>query len=91
VTDAKAAGKPVILVLLTGRPLLTAAIAHADAVVVAWLPGSEGEGVADVLYGDFKPTGRLSHSWPRELTQIPINDGDASYDPLFPYGFGLSY
>jgi beta-glucosidase len=91
VADVKAAGKPVVLLLLTGRPLLTSALGHADAVVVAWLPGSEGEGVADVLYGDFKPTGRLSHSWPRELTQIPINYGDASYDPLYPYGFGLSY
>jgi beta-glucosidase len=92
VVDAQAAGKPVVVVLLTGRPLLVASIfKHADAVVVAWLPGSEGEGVADVLTGDFKPTGKLSHSWPRELTQIPINDGDASTDPLFPYGFGLSY
>jgi beta-glucosidase len=92
VADAKAAGKPVVLVLLTGRPLLiSAAFRQADAVVVAWLPGSEGEGVADVLTGDFKPTGKLSHSWPRELTQIPINEGDAGTDPLFPYGFGLSY
>ena len=90
--DVQAAGKPVVVVLLTGRPLLIgAAFARADAVLVAWLPGSEGQGISDVLYGDFKPTGRLSHSWPRELTQIPINEGDASYDPLFPYGFGLSY
>ena len=81
-----------VLVLLTGRPLIVgSAFDDADAVVVAWLPGSEGGGVADVLYGDFKPTGKLSHSWPRELTQIPINEGDASYDPLYPYGFGLTY
>jgi beta-glucosidase len=91
VAEVKAVGKPVVLVLLTGRPLLSAALDRADAVVVAWLPGSEGRGVADVLYGDFKPTGRLSQSWPRELTQIPLNEGDASYDPRFPYGFGLSY
>lgn len=92
VADVKAAGKPVVVVLLTGRPLLiSAAFSRADAVVVAWLPGSEGEGISDVLTGDFKPTGRLSQSWPRELTQIPINEGDARYDPLFPYGFGLSY
>jgi len=92
VADAKAAGKPVVVVLLTGRPLLvSSAFRNADAVVVAWLPGSEGEGVADVLTGDFKPTGKLPHSWPRELTQIPINEGDAGYAPLYPYGFGLSY
>jgi len=59
--------------------------------VVAWLPGSEGEGVADVLYGDSPPTGKLSRTWPRELTQIPINQGEAATDPLFPYGFGLGY
>jgi beta-glucosidase len=92
VADAKALGKPVVVVLLAGRPLLiSSAFRLADAVVVAWLPGSEGEGVADVLTGDFEPTGKLPHSWPRELTQIPINEGDPSYDPLFPYGFGLSY
>ena len=63
-------------------------------LVVAWLPGTEGEGVADVLYGDARPTGKLSHTWPRELTQIPINQGDVQGqvgDPLFPYGFGLTY
>jgi beta-glucosidase len=92
VAEVAAAGKPVVLLLLTGRPLLIGgAFRHADAVVVAWLPGSEGEGVADVLYGDARPTGKLSHTWPRELTQIPINDGDPGKDPLFPYGFGLGY
>jgi beta-glucosidase len=60
-------------------------------LVVAWLPGTEGDGVADVLFGDYKPTGKLPHSWPRSMSQIPINQGDAKYDPLFPYGFGLSY
>jgi beta-glucosidase len=58
---------------------------------VVWLPGSEGDGVADVLFGNYKPTGKLSHSWPRSGTQIPINKGDANYSPLFPFGFGLSY
>jgi len=92
VADLKATGKPVVMVLLTGRPLIvSAAFDRADAVVVAWLPGSEGAGVADVLYGDAKPTGKLPHSWPRELTQIPINEGDETYAPLYPYGFGLSW
>jgi beta-glucosidase len=92
VADLKALGKPVVLVLLTGRPLLVStAFDDADAILVAWLPGTEGDGVADVLFGDYAPTGKLSHSWPRELAQIPINTGDAKYAPLFPYGFGLSY
>ncbi|HZL17905.1 MAG TPA: glycoside hydrolase family 3 N-terminal domain-containing protein [Polyangia bacterium] len=92
VAEVAAAGKPVVLLLLTGRPLLIGgAFRRADAVVVAWLPGSEGEGVADVLYGDSPPTGKLSRTWPRELTQIPINQGEAATDPLFPYGFGLGY
>jgi beta-glucosidase len=62
-----------------------------DAVIAAWLPGTEGGGVADVLFGDVKPTGRLPHSWPRSVDQIPCNadDGTAA-DALFPLGFGLS-
>jgi beta-glucosidase len=48
-------------------------------------------GVTDVLFGDYNFTGKLPHSWPRTITQIPINSGDASYDPLFPYGYGLTY
>ena len=58
-------------------------------LVAAWLPGSEGQGVADVLFGDYKPTGKLSHSWPRSVSQLPLNVGDKNYDPLFPFGFGL--
>jgi len=55
------------------------------------LPGSEGAGVADVLFGDVAPVGKLPHSWPRSAAQLPINVGDAAYDPLFPFGFGLTY
>jgi beta-glucosidase len=92
VADLKAAGPPLVLVLLTGRPLIiSSAFDDADAVLVAWLPGTEGEGVADVLFGDAKPTGKLSHTWPRELTQIPLNEGDPRYAPLYPYGFGLTF
>jgi beta-glucosidase len=88
----KATGVPVVLVVLSGRPLiLGAALDQASAVVAAWLPGTEGQGVADVLFGDHKPTGKLSFTWPRSMAQVPINVGDAAYDPLFPYGFGLTY
>jgi len=92
IENARKSGKPVVTVLVTGRPLIvTDWLASTDALVVAWLPGTEGDGVADVLFGDYKPTGKLPHSWPRSVEQLPINHGDATYDPLFPYGFGLSY
>jgi beta-glucosidase len=60
-----------------------------DALVASWLPGTEGAGVADVLFGRKPFTGRLSVTWPRSEAQIPINVGDRDYDPLFPYGWGL--
>jgi beta-glucosidase len=88
----KEAGIPVVVVLISGRPLIVNdALAKADAFVAAWLPGSEGQGVADVLFGDYRPTGKLSFTWPRTNAQIPINVGDRGYDPLFPYGFGLTF
>lgn len=87
----KESGKKVVVVLITGRPLpVTDIIDAADAFVVAWLPGSEGAGVADVLFGDVKPSGKLPHTWPKTLDQIPINEGDGK-EGLFPYGFGLTY
>ena len=83
---------PVVTVLFSGRPLIiNSALAKSKAFVAAWLPGTEGEGVADVLFGDYNFTGKLPHSWPKSMKQIPINYGDKNYDPLFPYGFGLSY
>jgi beta-glucosidase len=92
IENMKRAGIPVVVVLLSGRPLIVdQSLARADAFVAAWLPGTEGQGVADVLFGDYKPTGKLSFSWPRSMSQIPINMGDRNYDPLFKYGFGLSY
>jgi len=92
VRNAKRGGGKVVVVLVTGRPLpLDLVIDLADAVLVVWLPGTEGDGVADVLFGNVPPTGRLSHTWPRRSGQIPINVGDAAYDPLFPFGFGLTY
>jgi len=86
------AGLPVVVVLISGRPLIVNDVLHlADAFVAAWLPGTEGAGVADVLFGDYAPTGKLSYTWPVSTTQIPINIGDSEYDPLFEFGFGLSY
>jgi beta-glucosidase len=90
----KKAGIPVVLVLLCGRPLILGdALAMADSVVAAWLPGSEGGGVADILFGVAKPVGKLSRTWPRTMDQLPltINSRPAAGDPQFPFGFGLSY
>ena len=79
-----------VVVVVSGRPLiLTDQLAEMDALVAAWLPGSQGEGVADVLFGHRPFTGRLSMTWPRTLEQEPINVGDRDYHPLFPYGWGL--
>ena len=70
-------------------PLLTDQLAEMDALVAAWLPGSQDEGVADVLFGHRPFTGRLSMTWPRTLEQEPLNVGDRDGHPLFPYGWGL--
>ena len=95
VKNAKKAGVPVIVVLFSGRPLILEPIlADVDALIAAWLPGTEGDGIADVLFGTFNPTGRLSVTWPRSMADVPINVGPAGQKPtgaLFEYGFGLSY
>ena len=92
INNVKKSGVPVVLVLLSGRPLIIdKALDMADAFVAAWLPGTEGEGVTDVLFGDYSPTGKLSQTWPKTMSQEPINIGDKNYDPLFPFGFGLTY
>ncbi len=92
IENAKSAGVPVVVILFSGRPMIiTDQISKVDAFVAAWLPGTEGQGIADVLFGDFKPVGKLPHSWPKSMQQIPINVGDKNYKPLFPYGFGITY
>jgi len=86
------AGIPVVVVLISGRPMIiNEVLAQADAFVAAWLPGTEGQGLTDVLFGNYKPTGKLSFSWPQSMDQIPINIGDDDYHPLFTYGYGLTY
>jgi beta-glucosidase len=79
----KAAGIPVVVIVVSGRPMVLGDVLdQAGAVLAAWLPGTEGQGVADVLFGDYKPTGKLSFTWPRSNTKA---------DPLFAYGYGLKY
>lgn len=92
VERAAAAGPPVVTVLISGRPLVLGAVLdRSAAVVAAWLPGTEGQGVADVLFGDHPPGGRLAFAWPRASEAAALHPGDAGYDPLFPLGHGLGY
>ena len=83
---------PHVVVLISGRPMIiNEALTESDAFVAAWLPGTEGKGISDVIFGDYNFTGKLSMTWPKSMKQIPINYGDSNYDPLFQFGFGLSY
>ena len=87
-----ASNKKLIVIMLSGRPLIiNKHINNWDSFLAAWLPGMAGEGITDVLYGNYNPTGKLSFSWPKNITQIPIDIMDNNYDPLFEFGFGLSY
>lgn len=80
-----------VVVVISGRPVVMEPyVAHMDALVAAWLPGTEGQGVADVLFGDYGFTGKLSRTWFKTVDQLPMNVGDPHYDPLFPFGFGLT-
>ncbi len=83
---------PKLLVIISGRPVMISDIIDDfDAVIAAWLPGSEGEGWADIIFGDYKPTGRLSFSWPKNMAQVTMDKNRKDYNPLFPFGFGLGY
>ena len=92
------AGIPTVSVFISGRALwVNPELNLSDAFVAAWLPGSEGGGVADVLFADASGqrrhdfAGRLSFSWPANAAQVDVNVGDPDYRPLFPYGYGLDY
>ncbi|KAK8689909.1 hypothetical protein V6N13_088616 [Hibiscus sabdariffa] len=80
-----------VVVVVSGRPIVIQPyLPSIDALVAAWLPGSEGQGVADVLFGDYGFTGKLSFTWFKTVDQLPMHVGDPHYDPLFPLGFGLT-
>ncbi|MFI9809714.1 glycoside hydrolase family 3 protein [Streptomyces sp. NPDC052301] len=89
--DKVCAAMKCAVLIVSGRPqLIGDRLDKIDALVASWLPGTEGEGVADVLYGTRPFTGQLPVTWPKSESQLPINVGDASYDPQFPYGWGLT-
>lgn len=79
-----------VVLVVSGRPqVIGGQLGAVDALVASWLPGSEGDGVADVLFGARPFTGRLSMTWPATEAQVPVNVGDPVYQPLYPYGWGL--
>lgn len=80
-----------VVVIISGRPVtIEPYLDTIDALVAAWLPGTEGQGVADVLFGQYGFTGKLARTWFKSVNQLPMNVGDPHYDPLFPFGFGLT-
>ncbi|KAL0437111.1 UNVERIFIED_CONTAM: Beta-xylosidase/alpha-L-arabinofuranosidase 1 [Sesamum radiatum] len=80
-----------VVIIISGRPVVIEPhLAQIDALVAAWLPGTEGQGVADVLFGHHGFTGKLARTWFRSVDQLPMNIGDPHYDPLFQFGFGLT-
>ncbi|MCX4917245.1 glycoside hydrolase family 3 N-terminal domain-containing protein [Streptomyces sp. NBC_00687] len=89
--DTVCAAMKCAVLIVSGRPqLIGDRLGDVDALVASWLPGTEGDGVADVLYGRRAFTGQLPVTWPKSESQLPINVGDTSYDPQFPYGWGLT-
>jgi len=81
---------PCVVVLVSGRPLVVEPyLGYMNAFIAAWLPGSEGRGVAEVLFGSFEFQGKLARTWFRRVDQLPMNVGDKYYNPLFPFGWGL--
>jgi beta-glucosidase len=97
ITDMREQSQAVIVILISGRPrVITEQLPLAEAWVAAWLPGTEGAGIADVLFGDSPFTGKLPYSWPRSNEQLPMNinnskDATGCDGPLFPFGYGLEY
>jgi beta-glucosidase len=91
IAKTKAAGVPVATIILSGRPLILGPTLDAtDALIAGWLPGTEGQGVADVLFGDYKPSGKLPRNWPRDASQL-AGYSISMENPQFPRGFGLTY
>ncbi len=91
VRKIKQRGIPVITLLISGRPMIIDPVLHnSDIFIASWLPGTEADGIAEILFGDYLPKGLLPMTFPISMEQIPINFGDEDYDPLFAYGFGIT-
>ncbi|XP_077245223.1 uncharacterized protein LOC143885112 [Tasmannia lanceolata] len=80
-----------VVIVISGRPIVIEPyVSKMDALVAAWLPGTEGQGITDALFGDYGFSGKLPRTWFKSVDQLPMNVGDSHYDPLFPFGFGLT-
>ncbi|KAE9591585.1 putative glucan 1,3-beta-glucosidase [Lupinus albus] len=80
-----------VVIVISGRPIVIEPyVSSIDALVAAWLPGTEGQGVTDVLFGDYGFTGKLARTWFKSVDQLPMNVDDPHYDPLYPFDFGLT-
>lgn len=92
IVTAVAERVPTLMILFSGRPMVLepTVLEKTEAVVSAWLPGSEGQGMADVIFGDYDFEGKLPVSWFKRVEQLPLNADADLYDPLFPLGFGLN-
>lgn len=87
----RAQAERLVVIVYSGRPvIITDVVSYADALVAAWLPGTEGQGISDVLFGDFPFTGKLSYTWPRSMAQVPRSEAFRA-PPLYPFGYGLTY
>ncbi|MAT98921.1 MAG: beta-glucosidase [Anaerolineaceae bacterium] len=91
----RARSQKLVVIVLSGRPIIiTELLPTADALVAAWLPGTEGSGITDVLFGDYEFTGKLSYTWPRSMDQLPFDFANLPTEgcaaPLFPFGYGLT-
>ena len=86
----QARSQSLVVILISGRPIIvTEHLGDWDVLIAAWLPGTEGQGVADLLFGDFPFTGKLSYTWPRSMEQVPLSAIAGGVEPLFPFGYGL--
>jgi len=96
ITNLRVHCQKLVVLVLSGRPMIiTPQFQMADAWVAIWLPGTEGSGVADVIFGDYPFSGKLPYTWPHSNDQLPLDINDAGQGsgrstPLFPFGFGLS-
>ncbi len=92
ISSAAALDIPLVTILYSGRPVDIRQVRElSSALVAAWLPGTQAQGIADVLFGLERPSGRLSYTWPADPADLPLGDGVGQDEVLYPLGYGLTY